>query len=133
VVDLASLPELSTRSLLGGEVIAVDADLGTGTVRFLPPQEMANPHGFIQGGFSFAMLDDACGLVTYFASGERPASTIQSSLNFVRPVPLGEPLLAEAAVVHRGKLQYVLEATLRVESTGKDLVHVTQVNVFLDN
>ncbi len=130
-VDLSKLPRLTSGEAVGGELISVDADAGVAVARYNPPAQLANPIGSLQGGFALAMLDDISGSTTWFAGGQRPFTTAQISANFLRAVPMGEPLLGEGRIVHSGRRQSVVEAELKREKDESVLVRATVMNVFL--
>lgn len=130
-IDLSQLPRLSSRDAVGGELVSVDVERGVAVARFEPPARLANPIGSLQGGFALAMLDDVSGAVTWFSCGERLFSTAQMSANFLKAVPMGEPLLGEARVLHSGSRQAVVEAELTREKDQSVLVRATVLNIFL--
>ena len=130
-VDLSQLPRLTSREAVGGELVSVDAEAGVATASYRPPKELANPIGSLQGGYALAMLDDVSGTATWFGSGGRPFTTAQISANFLKAVPMGEALLGEARIIHKGRRQAVVEAELKRESEDAVLVRATVMNVFL--
>ena len=130
-MDLSRLPRLSSREAVGGELLSVDTEQGSAVTRYRPPAGLANPIGSLQGGFALAMLDDVSGTVTWMTCGERLFSTAQLSANFLKAVPMGEPLLGEGRVIHSGKRQAVVEAELKREKDQAVLVRATVLNVFL--
>ena len=130
-VDLSKLPRLTSREAVGGELVSVDAEAGVVTARYRPPQELANPIGSLQGGYALAILDDVSGSTTWFGGGARPFTTAQISANFLKAVPMGEPLVGEGRTVHSGRRQSVVEAELKREKDGAVLVRATVMNIFL--
>ena len=130
-IDLSQLPRLSSRDAVGGELVSVDVERGVAVTRYEPPASLANPIGSLQGGFALAMLDDVSGTVTWLSCGERLFSTAQMSANFLKAVPMGEPLLGESRVLHSGRRQAVVEAELKREKDPAVLVRATVLNVFL--
>jgi len=130
-IDLSQLPRLTSREAVGGELVSVDADAGAVTARYRPPPELANPIGSLQGGFALAILDDVSGSTTWFGGGGRPFTTAQISANFLKAVPMGEPLVGEGRTVHNGRRQCVVEAELKREKDGAVLVRATVMNVYL--
>ena len=130
-VDLSRLPRLTSREAVGGELVSVDAEQGRVAARYNPPPELANPIGSLQGGYALAILDDVSGSTTWFGCGERSFTTAQISANFLKAVPMGEPLLGEGRIVHRGRRQAVVEAELKREKDQAVLVRATVLNVFL--
>jgi len=130
-VDLSKLPRLTSREAVGGELVSVDAEAGVVTARYSPPPELANPIGSLQGGYALAILDDVSGSTTWFGGGGRPFTTAQISANFLKAVPMGEPLMGQARIMHNGRRQSVVEAELKREKDGAVLVRATVMNVFL--
>jgi uncharacterized protein (TIGR00369 family) len=107
-------------TLLGFELIDIDANAGTITIRFQGKPEFTNPMGHIQGGFLAAMLDDTLGpaLVAGLESNQF-APTIELKVNFVQPAHPGS-LVATGRVVARRRSIAFLAGELRTE--GGELV-----------
>lgn len=131
-VDLSKLPRLTSRDAVGGELVSVDPDAGVVTASYQPPRELANPIGSLQGGYALAMLDDVSGSTTWFGGGGRPFTTAQISASFLKAVPMGELLVGEGRIVHKGRRQAVVEAELKRGKDGAVLVRATVMNVFLE-
>jgi acyl-coenzyme A thioesterase PaaI-like protein len=131
VIDIASLPELPSRDLLGGEVVALNPAQGTASIRFRPPAAMANPNGTLQGGFILALIDDVAGMLSWFAGGEKNFATSVASVSYLQPVPMQQDLLAEANVRSVDDKQLLIEAVLRLEGSDDPLARVSLVNVFV--
>ncbi|MGI9308544.1 MAG: PaaI family thioesterase [Gammaproteobacteria bacterium] len=131
MTDLASLPNLPSRDLLGGEVVALDVKAGTASIRFRPPEAMANPNGTLQGGFILAMLDDVSGMLSWFAGGEKNFATSVATVNYLQPVAMQQDLLADASIRSADKKQLMIEAVLRVEGSDEPLARASLVNVFV--
>ena len=131
-VDLSKLPRLTSRDAVGGELVSVDPDAGVVTASYKPPRELANPIGSLQGGYALAMLDDVSGSTTWFGGGGRPFTTAQISASFLKAVPMGELLVGEGRIVHKGRRQAVVEAELKRGKDGAVLVRATVMNVFLE-
>lgn len=130
-VDVAKLPTLKCRALLGGEVLAVDDKTGHATVRYVPSAELENPNGTILGGYLAAMIDDAAGLATWFGGGARPFATAQMSTNFLRTAKTGQALIAEVTVTGAGARQGFISVELRREADGKLVANGTLVQTFM--
>ncbi len=83
---------------------------GTGTASVMIGADHLNPNGVVHGAVLFALVDTAMGKATM--NGLEPGrfcASIEVSLRFIRPASAG-PLVADAAVVKRGKNIVHLEA-----------------------
>ncbi|MEN4012489.1 MAG: PaaI family thioesterase [Bellilinea sp.] len=78
------------------------------------------PPGFVHGGASAAVLDEAMGLAIWYA-GYRVV-TVNLNLDYRKPVPLGEPIQIIGAMCGKTKR--------RVEATGKMVLPDGTVAVF---
>ena len=95
---------------LGIEVIDVNA--GYSKIKMTVRKEMINGFGIVHGGIAFALSDSAFA----FACNNRNILSValDTSINFLKPVAVGDVLTAEAKELHNGK------------STG--LYHITITN-----
>jgi uncharacterized protein (TIGR00369 family) len=78
------------------------------------------PPGYVHGGASAAVLDEAMGLAIWQA-GYR-AVTVKLMINYRQPVPLGEPIRIRGAMRHK--------AERRIETSGEILLPDGSVAVF---
>ncbi len=105
---------------LGWEFIDADVEKGTIEVAFKATEDFTNPAGNVLGAFLAAMLYDTVGpaLLATLKPGQFQ-STLQFSVNFLRPVRPGR-IVGKGRVVHRnGDLAY-LSATLN--GSGKAII-----------
>jgi acyl-coenzyme A thioesterase PaaI-like protein len=77
--------------------------------RFAFTRQQQGPPGFVHGGASAAVLDEAMGLAVWY-SGYRVV-TVNLVLDYRKPVPLGEIIQIHGAMSGRTKR--------RIEATGK--------------
>jgi len=78
------------------------------------------PPGFVHGGATAAVLDEAMGLAIWQA-GYR-AVTVNLMIDYRKPVPLGEPILIRAAMSGKAKR--------RIETSGEIFLPDKSVAVF---
>lgn len=130
-VDISELPFIASRAFLGGEVAWVEEDGSDAAVRFLPPEGARNPNDAVQGGLAGALIDDVVSLATFFAGGGRPFVTTNLSCYFLKPIPMGVPLLARSTLVRSGRTQALFDAALTVEGDEKILVKANQMQQYL--
>jgi acyl-CoA thioesterase len=95
---------------LGIEVLSVLE--GQSKIKMTVRREMVNGFGIVHGGIAFSLADSAFA----FACNNRNVLSValDTSINFIKPVHVGDELVAEARELHNGK------------STG--LYHITITN-----
>ena len=95
---------------LGIEVLEIKD--GYSKIKMTVRKEMINGFGFVHGGIAFSLADSAFA----FACNNRNVLSValDTSINFIKPVHVGDVLTAEAKELHNGK------------STG--LYHITITN-----
>ncbi|MFY7878952.1 MAG: hydroxyphenylacetyl-CoA thioesterase PaaI [Lacibacter sp.] len=84
---------------LGIEIL--DIKEGYSKIKMQIRQEMVNGLGIIHGGVTFSMADSAFA----FACNNRNnlSVALDTSINFIKPVHIGDVLIAEARELHNGK------------------------------
>ena len=84
---------------LGIEVL--DVKDGYSKIKMTIREEMLNGFGIIHGGITFSLADSAFA----FACNNRNQLSValDTSINFLKPVQVGEVLIAEAKEIHNGK------------------------------
>jgi acyl-CoA thioesterase len=95
---------------LGIEVLEIKE--GYSKIKMTVRNEMINGFGIVHGGIAFSLADSAFA----FACNNRNVLSValDTSINFIKPVHVGDILIAEAKELHNGK------------STG--LYHITITN-----
>lgn len=84
---------------LGIEVLEIKEGFSKITMTVRP--EMINGFGIVHGGIAFSMADSAFA----FACNNRNTLSValDTSINFLKPVHVGDVLIAEATELHNGK------------------------------
>jgi uncharacterized protein (TIGR00369 family) len=127
------IPPPPVFTLLGGELLAVDAAAGTLEARYQGEDAFRNPAGTIQGGMLGAMLDDlAASLVDATLSAGEACATLNLNLSFLRPAKVGaiegrswlvkrgrDVCHAAAELSQQGKLVATATATCRIVRGGE--------------
>ena len=75
---------------LGGHDILWNAEKTELCITYIALDSFTNPHGTIEGGMICAMLDDVMGLFAYLANQQTPATTINLTMDFLRPCQVGK-------------------------------------------
>lgn len=84
---------------LGIEVLEIKE--GYSKIKLTIREEMVNGFGIIHGGVTFSLADSAFA----FACNNRNQLSValDTSINFIKPVHVGDELIAEAKELHNGK------------------------------
>ena len=84
---------------LGIEIIEITE--GYSRIRMTVRKEMINGFGIVHGGIAFSLADSAFA----FACNNRNVLSValDTSINFLKPVNVGDVLIAEAKEVHNGR------------------------------
>ena len=84
---------------LGIEVLEIKE--GYSKIKMLVRAEMINGFGIVHGGVTFSMADSAFA----FACNNRNVLSValDTSINFLKPVHVGDELIAEASEIHNGR------------------------------
>lgn len=84
---------------LGIEVL--DIKEGYSKIRMTVRNEMINGFGIVHGGIAFSLADSAFA----FACNNRNILSValDTAINFIKPVHVGDTLIAEARELHNGK------------------------------
>jgi acyl-CoA thioesterase len=82
-------------------IIVVDVKEGYSKIKMIIRAEMVNGFGIIHGGVTFSLADSAFA----FACNNRNQLSValDTSINFIKPVHIGDELIAEAKEIHNGK------------------------------
>ncbi|MDR2355241.1 MAG: PaaI family thioesterase [Clostridiales Family XIII bacterium] len=100
------------------DFVCCDADKRELTFAFSTTDWEMSPAGLLHGGILSTMFDISLGaLISPYAGGFAP--TIQLTVTFLAPVPLGETLHIHAKIVSLGKSVIHAEASAVVQGTGK--------------
>jgi uncharacterized protein (TIGR00369 family) len=104
---LATLPPI--HHLLGGHNIQWNADQTELEISYVALDSFTNPRGTVEGGMVCAMLDDVMGLFAYLANDQTPATTINLTMDFLRPCQVGT-VLTKCRFTKQGKAILCLES-----------------------
>ncbi|MBP6430841.1 MAG: hydroxyphenylacetyl-CoA thioesterase PaaI [Ferruginibacter sp.] len=82
-------------------ITVIDVKEGYSKIKMTIRAEMVNGFGIIHGGVTFSLADSAFA----FACNNRNQLSValDTSINFIKPVHIGDELTAEAKEIHNGK------------------------------
>ena len=94
---------------LGIEIIEIKE--GYSKIKMTIREEMVNGFGIIHGGIAFSLADSAFA----FACNNRNVLSValDTSINFIKPVHVGDILTAEAKEMHNGKSTGLYQISIR--------------------
>lgn len=93
---------------LGIEVITIQE--GYSKIKMKVRKEMINGFGIVHGGVAFSLADSAFA----FACNNRNILSValDTSINFLKPVHVGDALIAETKEIHNGKSTGLYQVTI---------------------
>lgn len=100
----------------------VSAGEGYAMVKVRVEEDFLNAHKIAHGAMIFALLDVAFAISV---NSIEDAVGVQFSFNIFRSTSLGDTIVAESKVIHRGKRSLVVEVKAESENTGKLLAKGT--------
>ena len=109
--------------LLGYHVVELGG--GRSRLEWTPPASLANPVGFVHGGFVATVIDDCCGTaVVSMLDGPRPFPTVTLTVDFVRGIQVGGTYSCLGSVVRMGR-RVTLADTVIEDADGQLLARGT--------
>ncbi|WP_347455568.1 PaaI family thioesterase [Acinetobacter thermotolerans] len=88
--------------LLNGHNIQWNEEKREIEVTYTAIESFTNPRGTVEGGMICAMLDDAMGILAALNKSQKPAATINLSMDFFRPCEVGD-VQTKARYIKEGK------------------------------
>jgi len=117
------LPSSAFVEVLG--IRATEVEEGRAVVVVRPEEHHGNPAGTVHGGVAAALLDSATwsAALTTIPAGSF-CTTVQMSVNYLRPLPMNEEVRAEGHVIQRGRRTIVATGSIHTPD-GKLCAHGT--------
>jgi len=92
---------------------------------------LLNPLGAVHGGWALTLIDSACGCAVHSELDAGVGyTTVETKVNFTRPIAPGGQVRCEGRVLSRGRQIATAEAFLR-SAEGKLLAHGTSTLIIL--
>ena len=93
--------------------------------------EMSNRNGVLHGGALMTLSDTAAGTLAFINSAaEFSNTTVEAKTNFMRPVHVGDTLVAHSVPLHVGRTTLVLQVTM-TRGDGKVAGVTSQTHLLL--
>ncbi len=87
---------------------------GRGRLEFVVKEQHLRTFGILHGGVFATLLDTVMGMASASVARDgHDVVTVQLNVNFIRPVALGESIVATSEVVHAGRRTAVARAEIR--------------------
>lgn len=96
-----------------------DFDEKSLTIEFETQKWQINERGGIHGGAIAGMFDSAFGVMANFIAGVNEATTVDMTVNFIRPLELGEHCRVKVITVRAGRTLIRLRAEAYCVESGK--------------
>ena len=92
-------------------ITVMDVREGYSKIEMTVRPEMINGFGIVHGGIAFSLADSAFA----FACNNRNVCSValDTSINFIKPVHVGDSLMAEAKEIHNGKSTGLYHISIR--------------------
>ncbi|MEZ5998737.1 MAG: PaaI family thioesterase [Hyphomonas sp.] len=101
---------------VGFDLLDFDEKAGWAEAAFTLPDAAKNPAGMAQGGFITAALDEIMSVAgSIVQDGPAMAPTLQMTVSFIRPVPVGTRLIGRGEVLRKGRAAIFTQGTFRLE------------------
>lgn len=94
----------------------VKADLGYAMLQAEVKEEHLNAHNIAHGAMIFALMDVAFAISV---NSYEDAVGVQFSFNIFKSTGLGDTIIAESKVIHKGRSSMVVEVKAESKNTGK--------------
>ena len=88
------------------------------TIEFPVQEWQLNPSSMMHGGMIATAFDEALGIMAVYLSGGKRIVSVNLSLNFQKPVPMGESILIEAKATSSGKRLITVSGECRLKDGG---------------
>ena len=115
----------------GGLKLRFRTEGGCVKAEFTPSAVHEGYPGYLHGGITCALLDEAMGWAAYNLSSGALAVTARVQIKFRRPLMTGEPLTVTATVTRKSTRHLWTEATI-VRRDGKTAAEATAIMVISD-
>lgn len=123
------LPSPPIGATMGFRLVEVAA--GRAVFEGRPGPELLNPLGQIHGGVALTLIDSAAGCAVHSELPEGVGyTTVETKVNFTRPITPGSAVRCEGRVLSRGRQIATAEARL-LSTEGKLLAHGTSTLIIL--
>ena len=99
---------------------------------FIPASTYEGYPGYLHGGITCAILDEAMGWAAYGLSSGALAITAKAEIKFRRPLLIGEPLTVAASITRRSTRHLWTEATIK-RKDGKLAAEASAIMVISDS
>ena len=100
--------------------------------RLAVTERITNRNGVLHGGALMTVADNAAGTVAFLhCRAEQTNTTVEAKTNFMRPVSVGDALVARCVPLHAGRKTLVLQVTM-TRGDGKVVAVTTQTHLLMD-
>ncbi len=127
--DSKNSPSAAGRFLNG---VLKEVDAGRLVMEYTIHKEMINPVGGLHGGMTALIMDELIGATVFSLHTEYLYTSINLSVDFLRPAKLGDVITATATVVRKGRKVINVDCIIHHQN-GKVLAKGTSNMAITDN
>jgi len=125
LLEMMRSRKAATTTLLGMDLLDIDAEAGTTRYGMIAKPEFCNPMGNLQGGIIAAALDDAAAAAVIARAGRRVGvPTIEFKVSFLAAARMNAQVFAVGRVIKFGRTIVFAEADL-LDEFGKLLARLS--------
>ena len=118
-------------AMLDAQFVSCDYEKKTVLVALDTKPWMTNPTSMVHGGITASVLDFTMGLLARFSTTGYMTPTVSMEVSYLRPMPLGERVMAEAEITMAGFSLCHATAKAWTESAPEKLVATAAGSYFV--
>jgi len=104
--------------LMDPNFVACSEKEQTVTISFPVQECQLNEHDTMHAGFIAAAFDEALGIFAAYLGEGKPTVSINISLNYLKPIPMGDEILITAKATSLGRRLMTMSGECRLKSNG---------------
>ncbi len=104
--------------LMDPNFVACSEKEQTVTISFPVQECQLNEHDTMHAGFIAAAFDEALGIFAAYLGDGKPTVSINISLNYLKPIPMGDEILITAKATSLGRRLMTMSGECRLKSSG---------------
>lgn len=104
--------------MMDPSLVAFDRDKHSITIEFPVLEYQLNEHDTMHAGFIAAAFDEAFGIFAAYLGEGKPNVSINISLNYIKPIPMGDSIRVTAKATSLGRRILTITGECHLSSNG---------------